>query len=179
MPTHSAGSSTSIDREHDRPTRARAEDDRQAREDHRREVISSWSLAKVTIEPAKETEPTNDRERRRGQVEPRVVAAGVDDLLQLEQRDERGGATADAVEQRHHLRHLGHLHRRAPIHATDGADRDRDQDQRDVVRGGGRQKNGHAHATTAAPAPIRLPLRAVFGPESPLSARMKQTAATR
>ena len=39
--------------------------------------------------------------------------------------------------------------------------------------------NGTITATTAAPAPIRLPARAVFGPERPLSARMKQTAQAR
>ena len=98
-----------------------------------REVIRSCSLAKVTIEPAKRDRADRDRERRRGEVEPRVVAAGVDDLLQLEQRDQRRRAAADAVEQRHHLRHLGHLHRAGAVHAADGADRDRDQDQRDVL----------------------------------------------
>jgi len=35
------------------------------------------------------------------------------------------------------------------------------------------------YATTAATAPIRLPVRAVFGPERPLRARMKQTAQAR
>ncbi len=34
-------------------------------------------------------------------------------------------------------------------------------------------------ARIAPAAPIRLPLRAVFGPDSPLRARMKHTAATR
>ena len=38
---------------------------------------------------------------------------------------------------------------------------------------------GTATATTAPAAPMRLPVRAVFGPDRPLSARMKQTAQAR
>ncbi len=39
--------------------------------------------------------------------------------------------------------------------------------------------NGSTQPTTAAAAPIRLPRRAVFGPERPLSARMNPTAQSR
>ena len=92
-----------------------------------REVISSCSLAKVTIEPAKDTEPTtivNAVAARMNQLTSSAV--GVDDLLvQLEQRHQRRRAAADAVEQRHHLRHLGHLHLAGAVHAAGGADRDR------------------------------------------------------
>ena len=75
-----------------------------------REVISSCSLAKVTTEPAKETAPTAIVNAVAASLNQPDVAAGVDDLVQLQQGDQRGRAATDAVEQRHHLRHLGHLH---------------------------------------------------------------------
>jgi hypothetical protein len=54
-------------------------------------------------------------------------------VLQLEQRDQRSRTATDAVEQRHHLRHLGHLHPPGADETTGRADRDRSEDQRHVV----------------------------------------------
>ena len=87
----------------------------------------------MTIEPAKETEPTKI---------VNAVAAStnqfdrvrVGDLLQLQQCHEGRCAAADAVEQRHHLRHLRHLHPLGPEHAAGGADHDRDEDEQNVSR---------------------------------------------
>ena len=47
--------------------------------------------------------------------------------MELRQRDECRGSTADAVEQRHHLRHRGHLH--AP--RSDGPERASDRHAHD------------------------------------------------
>ena len=73
-----------------------------------REVISSCSLAKVTTEPAKLTEPT--RIVNAVATNSNTGAGTVVQFGQLEQGDEGRGAAADTVEQRHQLRHLGHLH---------------------------------------------------------------------
>ena len=40
--------------------------------------------------------------------------------MHLREGDQRGRPTADAVEQRHHLRHLGHLHAPGTDQATGG-----------------------------------------------------------
>ena len=98
-----------------------------------REVISSWSLAKVMIEPANDTAPTRivnavATSTNVSRSKPEVVE--LDDLVQLDQRHQGGRAAADAVEQRHHLRHLGHLDAAGAVDAARGADRDRGQDQR-------------------------------------------------
>ena len=101
----------------DRPPR-RPSDDRasaalstvQRRELHGRPEISSCSFAKATFEPQKEIEPmiaaNSDRDQRSSSMSPPASRNS-------HQRDERDRAAADAVEQRHHLRHRGHLHARA------------------------------------------------------------------
>ena len=53
-------------------------------------------------------------------------------LVELGQRDQRRRAAADPVEQGHHLRHRGHLHRACPDDAHHGADQRADDDQRPV-----------------------------------------------
>ena len=72
--------------------------------------ISSCSLPKAIIDPAKLTPPTIAE----NSVEIRKLVAGVggkaDPVVVLGDRDQRRRAAADAVEQRHHLRHRGHLH---------------------------------------------------------------------
>ena len=77
--------------------------------------------------------------------------------MEVRERDERGRAAADAVEQRHHLRHRGHLH---------GARRVRpDRRRRSPSRSGSTRsssrcgvKNVATIATVMPKAPTRLPL---------------------
>ena len=64
------------------------------------------------FEPQKEIEPMIAANRIGISVVEREVAARV---AELDDADQRHRAAADAVEQRHHLRHRGHLHAaRAP-----------------------------------------------------------------
>ena len=70
------------------------------------------------------------REQDRDQRLQLEVAAG---LAELDERDQRHRAAADAVEQRHHLRHRGHLHAARAGDADGGADRDADDDQQPVA----------------------------------------------
>ena len=90
----------------------------------------------MTIEPAKETEPTrivNAVATRTNFSMSSPASVDLDDLVQLEQGDQGGRAAADAVEQRDHLRHLGHLDAAGAEEAARRPDRDRDQDQRHVL----------------------------------------------
>ena len=129
-----------------------------------RVVISSCSLAKVTSEPAKRHRADQDRERGRGQRELRDVGRRRRrPSCELEQRDQRGGAAADAVEQRDQLRHLGHLHpvrrrRRRPTVPTAIATRIGGRWSRSCV-----EEHDRRRRRTAPAAPIRLPRRAVLG----------------
>ena len=87
-----------------------------------RPLSSSCSFANAIIEPANEIEPIS-AERT---VETEAVVArprGRD--VELGQRDERRRAAADPVEQGHHLRHRGHLHRARADEADRGADQRR------------------------------------------------------
>jgi hypothetical protein len=99
------------------------------------------------------------------------------DVPQLQQRHQCRGATADAVEQRHELRHLRHLHPLGAGHADHGADRDGHQDRHHVVQVA--LEEHHDGRDEGTQGPDWLPRRAVRGELSPLRARMKQTAATR
>ena len=60
------------------------------------------------------------REQRRDQRLERDLPGLGDQLVVLRQRDQRDRAAADAVEQRHHLRHRGHLHRARRDHSDHG-----------------------------------------------------------
>ena len=68
--------------------------------------------------------------------------------------------------------------RYAPSDADRGSDGDGDQDRQQMMQVAAETKT-ITQASTAPAAPIRLPRRAVLGEDRPLSARMKQTAATR
>ena len=73
-----------------------------------------WSFAKATMLPAKEPSRSAPRARSpRRRWRSRSPGSG-DRVVELRDRDQRRRAAADAVEQRHHLRHRGHLHGRAP-----------------------------------------------------------------
>ncbi len=68
----------------------------------------SCSLPKAMFEPQKEIEPMIAA-KRMGM--PSSSGRSPPELAELGPGDERHRAAAHAVEQRHHLRHLGHLHR--------------------------------------------------------------------
>ena len=90
---------------------------------------SSCSLANATLEPQNEIEPmiaasTIGISASSGMSSPLAV---------LDERDQRHRAAADAVEQRHHLRHRGHLHAARGGHADRRADRHADHDQDPVA----------------------------------------------
>ena len=114
--------------------------------------ISSCSFRKAMFEPQKEIEPMIAANRIGISASSRHVAARP---RGTRRRDQRHRAAADAVEQRHHLRHRGHLHaarapgrrprcrsRRRPRSAPSRRrrrlqqrrdDRDRHADRRDLV----------------------------------------------
>ncbi len=75
---------------------------------------------------------------------------------ELRPGDQEHRAAADAVEQRHHLRHRGHLHLARRGHADGGAERDADHDQRPValvrVQQRGDHRDRHAHGGDAVAA---------------------------
>ena len=82
-------------------------------------------------EPVKVTEPMSAprttkivRVQRGARVEPDEVV----------DRDERGRAAADRVEQRHQLRHRGHLHGPGRVQARPAADEEADDDDDDRGR---------------------------------------------
>ena len=80
------------------------------------------------------------REQDRDQRLELEVAAG---LAELHERDQRHRAAADAVEQRHHLRHRGHLHAARARDADRGADREADDDQPPVADARLQQRRDH------------------------------------
>ena len=141
-----------------------------------RVVISSCSLAKVTIDPEKLTEPTRivNAVATRSKVaisEPRAPSSS-------------SNATSAAAPPPTPLKSATscgiwviwtRLAATTPMHRTDGDGR-RESNRR-AYRSSA--KKTVTHASSAPPAPIRLPIRAVFGDDKPLRARMKQTAATR
>ena len=92
----------------------------------------SWSLPNAISEPQNEIEPTiaenSDATIDVGRLGEEAVGGA-----ELRPRDQRHRATADAVEQRHHLRHRGHLHLAGRRHAERGADHQADDDQHPVV----------------------------------------------
>ena len=95
--------------------------------------MSPWSLAKAMFEPQKEIEPMI-APKTSGMPVAEVGAEVAVGLEELRQRDERDRAAADAVEQRHHLRHRRHLHVARGRDADGRADRDADRDEHEVAR---------------------------------------------
>ena len=73
----------------------------------------------------------------------RVRAVGRAVVAELDPGDQRHGAAADAVEQRDHLRHRGHLHLARRGHADGGAERDAERDQPPVALAGVQQRRDH------------------------------------
>ena len=72
--------------------------------------ISSCSFANATIEPANEIEPISTASTIASETSPCSRPGSPAMLWNSASADERRRAAADAVEQRHHLRHRGHLH---------------------------------------------------------------------
>ena len=139
-----------------------------------RPLSSSCSFANAIIEPANEIEPI----RAESTVETdAVVARPARRDVELGQRDECRGAAADPVEQGHHLRHRGHLHRAGAEEADRGADHTGDDDQGPVADPVEQQRadDREDHPDAADP----VPRRAYLGEERKRSAKMKQMIVTR
>ena len=121
----------------------------------------SWSFPNAMFEPQNETEPMIAANRIGiSCVERDAVAARA--VAELDQRDQRHRAAADAVEQRHHLRHRGHLHAARRGHADGRADRDAEHDQ-PVVADRRDQQRRRPRRSPCRPRRSRLPRRAVRG----------------
>jgi hypothetical protein len=77
------------------------------------------------------------RERDRADQAERTIASEMsifgaparEDSMQLRERDQRRRAAADAVEQRHHLRHRGHLHAARRDRSETAADQHPERDR--------------------------------------------------
>ena len=111
---------------------------------------SSCSLENATFEPQNEIEPmiaanTIGISDSSGEVAAR--------LAELDERDQRHRAAADAVEQRHHLRHRGHLHAARGRDADRRPDHDADDDQRPSRRSAGRAASRPARSPCRPPRP--------------------------
>ena len=138
-----------------------------------RPLRSSCSFANATSEPANEIAPMSPENATDTASSPSSPPPSVE----LRERDERRRTAADAVEQRHHLRHRGHLHAARADDAHGPADRHR------RCRSRGSFESPSASVTTIAitipAAPTRFPSRARRGEERNRSATMKHTIATR
>ena len=93
-----------------------------------RPLTSSCSFANATTEPANEIDPIS-AERTIETVSSRTGSSGV---VPLGERDERGRAAPDPVEDRDHLRHRGHPHVARPDDADHAADDEPDDHQQPV-----------------------------------------------
>ena len=122
---------------------------------------SSCSLAKATFEPQKEIEPMIAANT----IGISASSGDVVALAVLDQRDQRHRAAADAVEQRHHLRHRGHLHAARGRDADRGADGDADRRSAPSRRSGRRAASRPARSPCPTAA-IWLPRTAVRGPRT-------------
>ena len=81
------------------------------------------SLPNVTNEPVSETTPMSTVTATTTRVQ------GLSLCADLDERHERRGAAADAVERRDELRHLGHLHPPCGEHGDHRADHDGEGDE--------------------------------------------------
>ena len=75
-----------------------------------RPPISSCSFANATIEPENEIAPISAESTIASEMSTFGAPGVGQDPVHLREGDQRGRSAADAVEQRHHLRHRGHLH---------------------------------------------------------------------
>ena len=135
-------------------------------------VISSWSLANAMALPAKETDPIEHAEEDLADLVD-GERPGPESCSELGDRDQRGRATTDAVEDRHHLRHRGHLHEAGRRHRDRRADHHRDDDEDDVQLVIATSPNalvsesrvGERHRRSRAPPlrPMRFPRRVAWG----------------
>ena len=121
-------------------------------------------------------------EQHRTRDERRDAFKAVRAALKFQTRDQRRRAAAEAVEERDHLRHRGHLHRIRADRADDEADDRADGDERvieipalrpDIFAG--RVCAATASAMNMPAAATRLPMRAVFGDASSLMPMMNKT----
>jgi hypothetical protein len=92
--------------------------------------------------------PGSSSDDRREDAEDRHVGGHVGEPAagaELDPRDERHRAAADAVEQRHHLRHLGHLHAARRGDADERPQHHPEHDQAQVVQVGYEQRRDDRH----------------------------------
>src|SRR4051794_35375439 len=88
--------------------------------------------------------PEGDRaDDRREQDRDQRLERDVGHTAELDDADQRHRSAADAVEQRHHLRHRGHLHAARGGHADGDPDRHPDHDQQPVADAGLEQRRAH------------------------------------
>ena len=120
-------------------------------------VMSPCSLPNATALPENETAPMISASRVASDA-PNSMHAGVALPRELEDRDERRRAAAGAVEERHHLRHRGHLHHPRAGEAGDAADGDAGEDQRRRQPFTSAAKNVAMTAMSIPVAAMRLPL---------------------
>ena len=106
----------------------------------------SWSFPKAMFEPQNETEPMIAANRIGISASSSGLPPMRERLAVLHPRDQRHRAAADAVEQRHHLRHRGHLHRARRGYADGGADRHAERDQAVVADRLDQQRRDHGDA---------------------------------
>ena len=99
------------------------------------------------------------------------------EVVELRERDQSDRAAADAVEERHHLRHRRHLHAAGADRTHDGADRHRNRDPHVALQAGLGERDDDRQQHPAAPS--WLPSRARRGLERNRNARMKVTIVTR
>ena len=122
-----------------------------------RPPISSCSFANAIIEPANEIEPINAESTIARLMSTFGAPGSGQDAVQLGERDECRRAAADAVEERHHLRHRGHLHaarrERAEAAADHHAERDLPVARQPALRERDRDRDEHAGGADLVAAP--------------------------
>ena len=113
--------------------------------------------------PGERDRADQGRERERDADVALQVSRRADQVVELRERDQRCGAAADAVEQRHHLRHRGHLHAPgrdcAERAADDHADGDLPVADDLRVREGDRDRDEHADGADLVATPRRRGIR--------------------
>ena len=102
------------------------------------------------FEPQKEIEPMIAANRIGISASSGQVAARA---AELDDADQRHRAAADAVEQRHHLRHRGHLHAARGRDADGDADRHADHDQQPVADARAEQRRDRPRSPCRPPRP--------------------------
>ena len=91
-------------------------------------LIRPWSLPEAISDPVNVTDPITTSSTVKIVVETLAVWPAGRDPHEVVDRDERGRAAAHRVEERHQLRHRGHLHGPRGVEAEAAADGEADHD---------------------------------------------------